>query len=337
MTRQSKACSLSFIGLWWLLCLKGVAQPESSAAPASYEQLIATLQSSQNESATGLSEAYLGLGNSLQTLERHDDAVGAFGQALQLLREDKGLYALDQIPLLQARLISNQALQAWQDVDADRHLAYRIALKNPAAGVDLHYQTLRELGLWKLKAAEEALLQDPLEQTSEAAALYREELGQADIGILYKGKALSLANLYLDLAALEFLQARKKLALPLSAYVEGGQRQTNEMFCETLPTADGRGRQVCRNIQVPNMDYFMALSDRKYAATWEHLEAMQEAVLEAWEVLLPEVETQNRDDALALLSEVHRLTDAFNDFVAKNARKRADTRIAAPTGSRINH
>jgi hypothetical protein len=38
--------------------------------------------------------------------------------------------------------------------------------------------------------------------------LYREELEQPDIGVIYKGKALSLANLYLDLAALELLQAR---------------------------------------------------------------------------------------------------------------------------------
>jgi hypothetical protein len=32
---------------------------------------------------------------------------------------------------------------------------------------------------------------------------------------------------------------------------------------------------------------------------------------------------------------VHRLTDAFNDFVAENSRREAGSRIATPTGSLI--
>jgi hypothetical protein len=80
------------------------------------------------------------------------------------------------------------------------------------------------------------------------------------------------------------------------------------------------------------MDYFMGLSDRKYEQIRDHLDAMEDAVLDAYAVLLGEVETQNRSDALTLLSEVHRLTGAYNGFVAENAR-RTGTRIAPPTGS----
>jgi hypothetical protein len=87
-------------------------------------------------------------------------------------------------------------------------------------------------------------------------------------------------------------------------------------------------------MQVPNMDYFMSLSDRKYREVQRHLDATQDAVLEAYAVLRNEVETPNRAAALSLLSEVHRLTDAHNDFTAANAR-RTGSRIAAPTGSII--
>ncbi|MES2627178.1 MAG: tetratricopeptide repeat protein [Pseudomonadota bacterium] len=361
MTRL-KSCPPHVTALLLLGCLHGFAQPapsagdtaasatlstaqpaeslpeaETSSSRASYEQLIADLQITQNSSGatTALSEAYTGLGNSLQTLGRHEDAVVAYEQALQLLRQSKGLYELEQLPVLQARLVSNQALAAWQDVDTGRYLAYQIALRNPGAGIALHYQTLRELGLWKLRAAEDDLLQNSLDGVQEAAALYRLELERPGIRAAYQNNALFLANLYLDLAALEFLQARKKLELPLSAYVEGGQRTVTEMYCETIPMPGGRERQVCRSMQVPNMDYFMSLSNKKYSTTWEHLNAMQDAVLEAYAVLLPEVATEHRDDALTLLSEVHNLTDAFNDFVAQNAR-RTGSRIAGPTGSRIN-
>lgn len=347
---RSNILPLLLAGPLWLATLHGYAQQALVAsAPAAavaadedqlarYQQLIAELQNRQNNfgDSAGLSEAYAGLASSLQKLERHEEAVKAYDQALQLLRESSGLYALEQLPLLQAQLVSSQALKSWQQVDADRHLAYTIVLKNPAATIAQRYQALRELGLWKLRVGEDGLLPNSISDARDAAELYREELEQPEIRAAYEGKALSLANLYLDLAALEFLQAKKQLALPLSSYGTGGQRTTTEMFCETLPTADGRGRQVCRNIQVPDMNYFMSLSDRKYGATWDHLNAMQDAVLEAWAVLLPEVETHNRDAALALLTEVHSLTGAFNDFVAKNAGKRTGSRIAAPTGTRIS-
>lgn len=85
----------------------------------------------------------------------------------------------------------------------------------------------------------------------------------------------------------------------------------------------------------PNLDYFMFLSDRKYGDARRHLDAMKAAVLEAYTLLPGEVATQDRDDVVAPLSEVHRLTGAFNDFVAQNSR-RSESRIAAPTGTRIS-
>ncbi len=336
---RSTLSLLPAAGLLSLVSIHGFAQAASSendtdAALASYEQLVADLEARPNTFGVDaeLSEAYYGLANSLQTLERHEEAVAIFDKALQALRENKGLYDVEQLPVLQSQLDSRQALASWQDVDAGRHLAHLITVKSTAAGTEQRYQTLRELGLWKLRAAEEKLLPNPLDGVKEAVALYRHELEQPGIRAAYEGRALSLANLYLDLAALEFLQAKEKLALPITEYVQGGPRTVTETQCQTIQAPDGRGRQVCRSMQVPNMDYFMGLSDRKYDQIHDHLDAMQDAVLEAYAVLLGEVETPNRDATVPLLSEVHRLTGAFNDFVAENAR-RTGTRIAPPTGS----
>jgi hypothetical protein len=359
---RSKVCLLQVAGLLWLVCPPGAAHAasvdvdtdtafsvlQSAAIPGdvlpteapppvvSYQQLITQLESGQNSPgvAVELSEAYYGLGNALQSLERHEEAVAAFDQALQAIRKNNGLYELQQLPVLQARLDSSQALGWWQEVDADRQLAHLITLKNPAASIERRYQALRELGLWKLRAADEELLPDYLDGARDAAALYWQELERPDLRASYKGRVLFVANLYLDVAAIEFMQAKKRLALPLGAYVEGGQRTITQMYCETFPTADGRGRQVCRSMQVPNMDYFMSLSDKKFRDTRRHLEAMQDAVLEAYAVLLGEVETQNRDEALTLLAEVHRLTAVYNDFLAENSR-RPGSRITSHTGSRI--
>ncbi|MES2604695.1 MAG: tetratricopeptide repeat protein [Pseudomonadota bacterium] len=331
--KQSNVCLIALPALLALACSHGVAQ---TLELASYQQLITELEAGQSSAGLDLqlSEAYYGLGISLQTLERHEEAVAAFDKALQAVKEEKGLYDLAQLPMLQAQLDSQQALQAWEAVDAGRHLAHLITVKKPAASIEQRYQTLRELGLWKLKSADEELLPNSLADAKEAAQLYRHELERPTDRAEYQRSPLSMANLYLDLAAIEFLLASKKLALPLSAYVTGGQRTITQMYCETIATPDGRGRQVCRNIQMPNLDYFMSLTDRKYEQIWDHLDAMEEAVLEAYKVLLPAVETERRDEALQLLSEVHRMTSASNDFVAANARRGA-TRIAA-TGSRID-
>ncbi len=307
MTR-SRTFLLPIAGLLWLTSIDGVAQTPT--------------------------ESYYSLGTSLQEQARHAEAVEAFDDALQQLRENAGLYDLEQLPVLQARLDSTQALSSWEDTDAGKQLAYQIAVRNPEAGIARRYQTLRELGLWKLRVAEEQLLPNSLNGVRDAVALYRRELDQPDVRASYD--TISLSNLYLDLAALEFLQAKEKLALPLSEYTTGGSRTTTEMYCQVIYGPDGRAREVCRSVQVPNLEYFMGLSDRKYDQIRDHLDAMKESVLQAYEVLLGEVGTANRTEALALLAEVHRLTDAFNGFVAENSRK-SESRIAAPTGSIIRH
>jgi tetratricopeptide (TPR) repeat protein len=329
MTR-STIFPLSVACLLWLPC-PGFAQAASASAPESYTQLIAQLEA-RGADGTELGEAYTGLGNALQILGRHVDAAAAFDRALQALRENNGLYELEQLPVVQARLDSSLALASWQEVEAGKQLAHLIALRNPGTSTEVRYQTLRELGLWKLRAAEEELLPNSLEGVRDAAMLYRHELERPGVRASYG--SLSLANLYLDLAALEFLLAREKLALPITEYTTGGTRRTTEVLCQTVHTPDGRTREVCRSLEVPNLEYFMGLSDRKYDQIRDHLDAMKASVLEAYDVLLAEVATPNRDEALSLLAEVHRLTDAFNGFVAENSRK-SESRIAAPTGSII--
>src|SRR5690606_33828807 len=140
---QATACLLPAVGLVWLGCFHVCAHAaESVAAPGSYEHLIADLQARPQSAdvAMQLGEAYFALGRSLQERERHAEALLAFDDALQLLRENRGLYELEQVPVLQARLDSSQALAEWRDVDAGRQLAYLITLKNPDAGSERRYQ-----------------------------------------------------------------------------------------------------------------------------------------------------------------------------------------------------
>src|SRR5688572_5845069 len=66
-----------------------------------FAAVIAALESSDDIYGTTASEAYLGYGNALHTLDLDEEALQAYGKALQALRVGNGLYDIQQIPVLQ--------------------------------------------------------------------------------------------------------------------------------------------------------------------------------------------------------------------------------------------
>ncbi len=303
------------------------ARNQAQSARVAYESAIAVLETNPGQSGAGLSEAYFGLGNTLQTLEEPEEAVEAFGNAMQALRISNGLTDLQQLPILEAQLLSLEAQENWEEVDATRHLTYYIAMKMLPPGDALRYEALLDLARWKSKAAQEVLLPEYLATHNDSAILYINEIKLVEGIDYYEGKNIQLGQMYLELAAVELQEARNKFDLPLSAYQTTGQRSISRIECVLVRTRDGGAMQVCNNIETPNMEFYIGPSIKKNQEISGHLNKMKDGVLQAFDLLQKEsVEIEQRD---VLLAEMHRLTTLYNEFMVTNSNTYSNASINA--------
>jgi tetratricopeptide (TPR) repeat protein len=144
----------------------------------------------------------------LQQLGRHEQAIAAFGAALQIHRSHHGLFDIDQLALVDRLLESHMALGQWEAVDDLQHFRYQIARHALPAGADTRIDALMQLTVWKLRASEHGLLEHSLRDADEVADLHRRELDLVE----HAGKPDQVARHHLGIADLALLQARAKVA-----------------------------------------------------------------------------------------------------------------------------
>lgn len=144
----------------------------------------------------------------LQQLGRHEQAIAAFGAALQIHRSHHGLFDIDQLALVDRLLESHMALGQWEAVDDLQHFRYQIARHALPAGADTRIDALMQLTVWKLRASEHGLLEHSLRDANEVADLHRRELDLVE----HAGKPDQVARHHLGIADLALLQARAKVA-----------------------------------------------------------------------------------------------------------------------------
>jgi hypothetical protein len=284
-----------------------------------YQQTIAALEARQGVYNMELSEAYVALGNTLRTLDRHDEAAVAFGKALQSLRIGYGLNDLRQLPVLEELLATHERLGDWDEVDSTNHLIFYIAAHSPQADQALRVKALVNLGRWMRKAAAEGLVSEFDANARDLMELYNSEIAHIEAMDSYAGRNVHLATLYLDLAATELSEAKRKYEMPLTAFqtpVAGEQRTTTQQNCISGYDRNGRLIQACTQpMEVPNINYYLTPNVQKSGEIRAHLAAVENTVLQAYRAL-----QNNSSDATPteLLDEVQRLTTEYNDFVALN-------------------
>lgn len=282
------------------------------------EQVIRQLETTQGAYGAELSEAYFQLGTTERALENYEEAVQAFGQALQILRTGYGLLDLRQLPILEELLATSQTLEDWQEVDSLHHLMHFITSRNPETETEVRFQSLVQLGRWKVQAEVDGLLPEKADSVKEALQLYDNEIGKLEASATYQGRNIHLATLYLDLAAVEFTQAKAKYAMPITEFGMGGQSSISTVNCIAFTGRDGRTVQSCTSVEVPNPSYYMEPSNKKNMQIRQHLDEMKNDVLEAYRTLQNEPEGTNQ--RAALLAEVQRLTREYNDFATMNSK-----------------
>jgi hypothetical protein len=293
---------------------------QASANRDAYQQTISTIEARQGVYTLELSEAYVGLGNALRTLDEPTAAAEAYGKALQALRIGYGLDDLRQLAVLEELRATQEALGDWDEVDSANHLMFYIAKHNSEASQELRVKLLLNLGRWIRKAAAEELISDLDANAKDLAELYDNEISQLEATAPYTGRGTHLAALYLDLAATELSEAKRKYEMPLSEFQTpgaGDQRTTTQQTCFTAIDRNGRTVQSCTDpVEVPNINFYLQPNVRKSTEIRQHLGEVENRVMQAFRTLQDdpaEAATQTE-----LLDEVHRLTGEYNEFVALN-------------------
>jgi hypothetical protein len=285
-----------------------------------YQQTINTIEARQGVYTLELSEAYVGLGTALLTLDRPRAATEAFGKALQALRIGNGLEDLRQLPVLEQIRATNERLREWDEVDAANHLMFYIAKHSQEANAELRVKSLLNLGRWIRRAAAEDLIADLNANAKDLAELYDNEIAQLEGVAPYEGRSTHLAALYLDVAATELSEAKRKYDMPLSEFQTPGageQRTTTQQTCMTGVDRSGRVVQACTApMEVPNINYYLQPNVQKSNEIRKHLAAVENRVMQAFRTLRDEPATADTQEDL--LEEVQRLTGEYNDFVALN-------------------
>jgi hypothetical protein len=116
-----------------------------------YTRAIEAIESSGGAYAGKLSEPLLSLALTLQSQERHTQAIALFRRGIHLTRVNEGLYCVQQVPLLQGEIASHLAVQDYAMVDERQDYLYRVQTRSSAAGDGLT-DALMQQAQWQYDA-----------------------------------------------------------------------------------------------------------------------------------------------------------------------------------------
>lgn len=284
-----------------------------------YTQLINQLELEAGADAhrPALSQAYMDLGLTLQTLEQHDEAAEAFDKALQSVRISDGLNSPLQLPMLQELYNSNLANADWEGADVYAHLMYYVARKSFAAGDERRLAALQQMGNWKLKAESENLLSEYSNALGSAIETYEQEIELLQ-NMPLEGNNLTLATLHLGEARLKMILAQQIYDRPLTEYqTPGRERSTTTTRCFFVRLANGSVTQMCETIEVPQLDFYTVPNDMKLREISGNLKDIREALVKAFTLLQIEMEQVEKRDEL--LAEMNQITESYNTFVTEHS------------------
>jgi len=284
-----------------------------------YKQIIdrLELEAGTDVYSAELIEAYRDLGFAFYTLEQYEEAVAAFDKALQSVRISNGINSVQQLPVLQEILISNESMGDWEAVDANSHLIFHINRKNFPVGDERRIQALNELGKWTLKAVSDEQIKGFQSSAGELVDLYKNEIRQTEKLANYDGKNFHLAFLYLGEARAKMSVTKEIIERPLTDYMMGQPQSTTTTRCYLVRLPNGRATQVCETVEVPNLDYYIDPSQRQYQEISRNLNDIRGAISDAFDIVQTEEAYSERLNLL--LTEIQQLTESYNTFVTENA------------------
>lgn len=183
-------------------------------AEASYLRVIELVEAKGRPTDPRLARAYAGLGTTYHAAKRYDIAMPAFETAVGITRRNEGLFAEQQLPMLE--LLADSLTELGRLEDAQRVQSYRLRVGEKRYGrVDARAIAIRvSVGSWyaRISAYDPArrMLKDVLEEVEQAR-------GPADIALVEPLMALAECN-------------RRQLVSPLDPQVYGADADRFAMF-----------------------------------------------------------------------------------------------------------
>lgn len=187
-----------------------------------YQQAVRELEA-EGAWTAGLSQDLLGLGQTLQAMGEHEQAIPVFERAGHVARVNRGLHTMDQLPALEERINSHLALGQWEE--ADRQQQYSFYLHSRAMKRDDPelVGALREFAHWNLSVHFRGLEETP----ARLVDAYRLLNSAHDLLLEKERGDLEQQLAYLDsLAGVAWLVARTHIGD--SPEVLNGDRAFNE-------------------------------------------------------------------------------------------------------------
>jgi len=185
---------------------------ELKSRTSALEQELNQLSSELHPTDLLLAEPHMDLAHANQSLGNHAEAINGFEKALHIYRINHGLFDLRQLTVVENLLVSHYALGRWEDIDNLQHLRFHLAKQQIPPGAETRLSALMGLTMWKLHAAENDLLANPLAAAHEVAELHRKELELLPAD----APADSLALHHLGIAEMELTLARQKVRAPFA-------------------------------------------------------------------------------------------------------------------------
>lgn len=142
-----------------------------SADVAAFRQAIDRTEA-QGAYAETLSEQLLGLGLALQQQDRHAEAIEVFKRGVHVARINNGLYAGEQIPLLQSEIVSHIATENYLEADERQAYLYRVQQRSMTLGEE-RTMALMQQARWQRQAYDMGLGEQSFPRLLNMWDLYR--------------------------------------------------------------------------------------------------------------------------------------------------------------------
>ena len=127
-----------------------IPQPESQLV-AEYQTAIREAELSGGAYSGAIAEHLLGLGTTLQQLNRHAEAIEVLKRGVHLSRINSGLYSAEQLALLRSEIRSHMAMGNFDVVDERQRYLYRVERRSLSSSTESTQALIRQ-AQWQRQA-----------------------------------------------------------------------------------------------------------------------------------------------------------------------------------------
>ena len=277
-----------------------------------YEQALVNFNGIYDQSIT---EAYLGLANANSELGNFEEANRVYGEALQSIRITNGLYAEQQLALLELYTMSASFERDWTQVDNNLNLSSHIASRIYENNDPRYLDAVSQFASWKIRSHERDIYGDRNDiSLREAIELYEDLIA----GLLPASAHYSerLASYLSAKGMAHYYSALYTASISLSDFPSSVSEFITIQRCrQEVEIVDGRRVvvQVCEQEEIVNPEYFVGKQIEKDTMVQSRLSQMRNSFRRAADTVVadPQATLEQRARAILNLGDINFLIQEY--------------------------